>query len=379
MKKMFSVLIAAITIFCSVFVASNINNITADESYATTYSVQDMVNLQKFILSELKGEDILDKKYDLNNDGTCNIFDICLMKWRLLNNQNIENNDEVDYLVAYFSRTGNTEKIANHIVNITNADKYEIEAKISYTDEDIQYTNSSCRANQEQNDKTVRPEIAQSIENIDTYEVIFLGYPIWWGEEPRIIDTFLESYDFSDKIIVPFCTSGSSSIKTSENNIKNLGISIDTQMSGRRFSSNATESEVASWIETLDLPTNKEETEAKLNIKIGENLLTATLEDNSSAKALIELLDFEPLTITLNDYANFEKVGTLLENLPRNDEQLDTDFGDIILYQGNKFVIYYDKNSWSFTKLGHIDNITKEELKNILGDDSVEVTLSILK
>lgn len=375
MKKIFSILSTIIIVFCSIFVGSMINNITADELYATPYTIQDVNNLQEFILSELKDENIANKQYDLNDDGVYNIFDLCLMKWKFLNHQN----DESDYLVVYFSRTGNTEKIANHIVNITDADKYEIEAKISYTDEDIQYINSSCRANQEQNNKLVRPEIAKSIENIDSYEVIFLGYPIWWGEEPRIIDTFLESYDFSDKIIIPFCTSGSSGIGISENNIKNLGISIGNQMSGKRFSSNATESEIQNWIETLDLPNNKEETETKLNIEIGEYTLTATLENNSSAKAFMELLDSKPLTLTLDDYANFEKVGTLPKDLPRNDESIDTDFGDIILYQGNKFVIYYDTNSWTFTKLGHIDNITKDELKKILGDGSVEVTLSLLK
>lgn len=201
------------------------------------------------------------------------------------------------------------------------------------------------------------------------------GHAIWWGEEPRIIDTFLESYDFSDKTIVPFCTSGGSGISTSENNISNLGVPIGNQLSGKRFSGSATEQDVVQWINTLSFPEITEET--KMNIEVNGYILTAVLEDNTSAKALAEMIKYEPLTLNLEDYANFEKVGTLPQSLPRNDEPIDTDYGDIILYQGNQFVLYYDTNSWTFTKLGHVNNVTKEELKEILGDGSVTVTLSL--
>ena len=155
-------------------------------------------------------------------------------------------------LVVYFSRTGNTEKIAEYLIEITNADSYVIEAAVPYTDEDIEYNNDSCRANQEQNAKTVRPEIATPIDSIDSYDTIFLGYPIWWGQEPRIIDTFLESYDFSDKTVIPFCTSGSSGIETSENNISEL-VTIGNQLEGKRFPAGASKDEVKEWYDTLNL------------------------------------------------------------------------------------------------------------------------------
>lgn len=122
---------------------------------------------------------------------------------------------------------------------------------------------------------------------------------------------------------------------------------------------------------------SKEDSETKLLISVADTQLTATLADNSSAKALVELLKQGDITVDMSDYSNFEKVGELPEELPRNDEQLDTDYGDLILYLGHRFVIYYDKNSWEFTKLGHIDNITQEELKDILGDGDVTVTLSV--
>ena len=119
----------------------------------------------------------------------------------------------------------------------------------------------------------------------------------------------------------------------------------------------------------------------KLNIQIdngtSKHELTATLYDNSSSKALVELLQKAPVTINMHDFSNFEKVGDLPVTLPRNDTPTDTDAGDLILYLGKRFVIYYDKNSWDFTPLGKVDNITKPELKKILGEGNVTAVLSI--
>lgn len=115
----------------------------------------------------------------------------------------------------------------------------------------------------------------------------------------------------------------------------------------------------------------------KIEIEVNGHTLTATLEDNSSAQALLELLNEGPITIEMQDYGNFEKVGSLGTTLPRNDEQITTQAGDLILYQGNQLTIYYDTNSWNFTRLGKIDNITQRELKEILGTGSVTATLSL--
>lgn len=116
-----------------------------------------------------------------------------------------------------------------------------------------------------------------------------------------------------------------------------------------------------------------------MNLTIGNTMLTATLVDNSSVEALKKALSEAPITIEMRDYGNMEKVGPLGQNLPRNDESINAEAGDIILYQGNALVIYYDSNSWSFTRLGKIDNITQKELKDILGDGDVTVTLSLSK
>ncbi len=122
---------------------------------------------------------------------------------------------------------------------------------------------------------------------------------------------------------------------------------------------------------------NEEYSNMKIKLEINNYELDATLVDNSSTQALIEKLKESDITINMNDYGNMEKVGQLDFSLPRNDQNITTESGDLILYQGNNFVIYYDTNNWSLTKLGKIDNIDKQQLKNILGSGSVVVTLSL--
>jgi len=114
-----------------------------------------------------------------------------------------------------------------------------------------------------------------------------------------------------------------------------------------------------------------------MNIQVGDRLLTATLIENSSVDALKQALSEEPITINMHDYGSMEKVGSLGMSLPRNDEQITTEAGDIILYQGSEFVIYYAPNSWNFTRLGKINNVTAEELREILGDGNVSIMLSL--
>lgn len=115
----------------------------------------------------------------------------------------------------------------------------------------------------------------------------------------------------------------------------------------------------------------------QLYLTVGETTFVAEFADNSSADALKDLLSDAPLTLQLHDYGNFEKVGSLGHNLPRNDEPITTEAGDLILYQGNQFSIYYAENSWNFTRLGKIQNITTDELNAALGNGDVTVTLSL--
>lgn len=159
--------------------------------------------------------------------------------------------EEHKILVAYFSATGNTEQIARHLEHVLNADLYEIVPQQPYTAADLDY-NSDCRANREQNDPAARPAISGSVANMEDYDVVFLGYPIWWGQAPKIVSTFLESYDWSGKTIVPFCTSGSSGIGGSLSAIQALAPDANW-LDGQRFSGSAAEDTVRAWTENLNL------------------------------------------------------------------------------------------------------------------------------
>ncbi len=119
------------------------------------------------------------------------------------------------------------------------------------------------------------------------------------------------------------------------------------------------------------------EATVKLKIHVNDTAFTATLEENSSAKAFAEFLAQGDLTLDMHDYGSFEKVADLPRSFPRNDKQIDTDAGDIILYQGNSITIYYDKNSWNFTRLARIDNVNKKRLQQILGKGNVKATFSV--
>lgn len=156
----------------------------------------------------------------------------------------------VKSVVVYFSATGNTKVIAEYIADLENADIMEIEPENPYSSEDLNYNDSSCRANQEMNDDSARPAIKNDMSAVLDYDVIYLGYPIWWGVEPRIIQTFLDTYDLSGKTVYAFCTSGSSNIDRSVSDINDNypGIVI---ADSRRFDSEDGRDVVENWLDEL--------------------------------------------------------------------------------------------------------------------------------
>lgn len=156
-------------------------------------------------------------------------------------------------LVAYFSATNTTKGVAEHIANGLAAELYEIVPEEPYTDADLDYNDDNSRSTIEMNDPDVRPAISGSVENMDQYDIVFLGYPIWWGEAPRIVSTFVESYDLSGKTIVPFCTSGGSGIGSSAANLEQL-TSGATWLEGRRLNGGDSRDTVMEWVNGLGLP-----------------------------------------------------------------------------------------------------------------------------
>ena len=156
-----------------------------------------------------------------------------------------------DVLVAYFSATGTTKGVAERIASVTGGDLYEILAAQPYSADDLNYNDRSSRSTKEQNDKSVRPEIGSADISLDGYTTIYLGFPIWWGEEPRILDTFVEKYSFDGITVIPFCTSGGSGIGRSGPNMEALAGS-GTWLDGKRFSGSVSEEELLSWTESLN-------------------------------------------------------------------------------------------------------------------------------
>ena len=182
-------------------------------------------------------------------------------------------------LIVYFSCTGTTKRIAEYIQENTGADIYRIEPEEPYTAEDLNYGDSSTRATREQNDPSARPAIAGKVENMSRYQNVVIAYPIWWGQAPKIISTFLESYDFSGKTIVPVCTSHSSGIGSSAANLHALTDSTVTWYEGMRFSSETSKEEVAQWLQDSGVK--------ELFVKNGEDIQE-------------RVFDFNTKTVTLN-------------------------------------------------------------------------------
>lgn len=158
--------------------------------------------------------------------------------------------DKTKTAVVYFSATGTTAEIAEMLAGETNADLFEIIPQIPYSSDDLNYNDDNCRANKEMNDDSARPEISGDLSVVEAYDTIYLGYPIWWGTAPRIIQTFIEGCDLSDAEIYTFCTSGGSGIEKSVSDLRDMYQNVNI-ISGKRLNG-ALEEEIHAWIEELN-------------------------------------------------------------------------------------------------------------------------------
>lgn len=149
-------------------------------------------------------------------------------------------------LVAYFSATGTTAQVAEKLAQATGADLFEIKPVQPYTRADLDWRNTQSRSSVEMKDASSRPAIADKVTDMSQYKTIFVGFPIWWGREPSIIDTFMESYDFSGKKVIPFATSGSSGIGESGKMIQALVPNAQVDV-GQRFPASMSEATLAEW------------------------------------------------------------------------------------------------------------------------------------
>ena len=156
-------------------------------------------------------------------------------------------------LVAYFSVSGVTAQVAQEIAKVEGADCFEIRPEAPYTKADLDWTNKQSRSTLEMADLNCRPAVTGCVENMAQYDVVFVGFPIWWGREPSVVDTFLTAYDFTGKKIVPFCTSGGSDIGKTAERIQSLigeGACVDA---GKRLGGQVSEEDLKIWTDGLKL------------------------------------------------------------------------------------------------------------------------------
>ncbi len=293
-------------------------------------------------------------------------------------------------LVVYYSYTNNCHEIVTSLTSLIQADVMRIEpADKTQKYEANNYAIGTALLNAIKaapNDAASYPAIAPvSITDLSQYENIVIVTPLWWSQMAAIMQTFLFNYgtQMTDKNVALIVSSHSSGISgvvaDAERLVKNITWMGDALWINASNHSNRA-SLIQNWLPTLNFA-EKQTTMNKIYITIdGEQTLTATLANNTSAQALMEALKQAPITYEAHDYGNFEKVGPLEQSFPENNKSITTEPGDIILYQGSNLCLYYDTNTWTFTSIGKIEGKTQAELKQILkaGQGNITVTLSLI-
>lgn len=295
--------------------------------------------------------------------------------------------EEPRTLILYCSRSGNTQRVAREIADQTGGEVLEVVPAEPYEEG---YDAMLARAQQElaEIDRGNYPPVSTVVERFDDYDLLIVGYPIWYGSMATPMQSFLHEHaaKLSGKRVALFATSGSSGMAASVAEARALCPDSEVLEPTLLLTSAdfpLMENSVREWLGSLDLTQNDHNDNDDMQsntirLTVNGRSFTATLEDNSSARALAEHLAQGDLQVLMEDYGDMEKVGPLGFSLPRNDVRITTTPGDLILYQGNMLTIYYDVNTWSFTRLGHVDGVsTRDEMLELLGGKgTVTVTLS---
>ena len=279
-----------------------------------------------------------------------------------------EEENDTDILVVCFSATGHTKPLAEYAAEYLGADFYEIEPEEPYTDYDLDYNDSESRTTIEQNDDSCRPGIANLPKDLGKYQSIIIAHPIWWGQAPKIIYTFLESFDFSGKTLTSMCTSASSSLGTSAENLQKSAEDAEW-LESRRFPIGAEEEEVTEWLDEINIGG------IDMNLMINDEEIPVIWENNDAVAALAAEAEKEDITVEMSMYGGWEQVGSLGVSLPTDDTRITAVSGDIMLYTGDQIVLFYGENTWSYTKLGRMD-LDEGEAEKLLSSEDVTVTIS---
>ena len=290
-------------------------------------------------------------------------------------------------LVVYYSYTGNCKAIVNSLASQMTADQLEIqpaEKGLKYEANNYALGTqllNAIKANP--NDASSYPAIDPVTVSLDDYQNVIIVTPLWWSQMAAIMQTFLfqNSAKLAGKTVAMIVSSHSSGISgvvaDAQRLLPNVTWAGDALWINASNHSNRA-SLIQNWLPTQNFKTSSDMTH-KLYLTIGGVTKTATMVSNSSTEALVAQLQQGNITYEARDYGNFEKVGALGYTFPENNEQINTVPGDLILYQGSNLCIYYDTNSWNFTRIGKLDNMTQADIKTWVnaGGDNISVTLSI--
>lgn len=289
-----------------------------------------------------------------------------------------QNTSEGKPLVVYFSRTGNTKTIAGIISGQVGGDLIELVPTTAYpTDYDV-----CVDIARKELDQQTRPTLKTTIADMASYDTVYVGYPIWWSTIPMPVATFLESYDFSGKTVVPFCTHAGSGLANSVSDIQKLvpNATVTTGFAASGSSASSATSNVTTWLSTIQ--TIQPKTEIAITITIGDTVIEARLNNTSTARDVISAL---PLTINAKDWEDKAYYGRI-----RSDNEISTTGAqhnqikarDIVYWiDGKAMMLYYDetKNTNITTPVITIGSITSNPAVFNNMDDATEIQVAVKK
>ena len=261
------------------------------------------------------------------------------------------------------STLGNTEQIAGWIAEMTGGDLFLIQTEYTYP---VDY-DQTVEVGEGQDIDGYHPNLISHLEQVEQYDTVYLIYPIWHYTLSVPTAAFLDEYDFSGKTIYAFAANAGSRFADSIEKIQAAepeatvieGIYVSQrEMDGAKDAVTAKIQELMEKVPSVGETSEKEQTAMKMNVQVGTYTFTATLEDNDAVRELTEMMQAGPVTINMSDYSGFEKVGPLGKSLTTSNSQTVTTAGDIVLYNGNNIVMFYGSNSWSYTRIGKIDDLT---------------------
>lgn len=302
------------------------------------------------------------------------------------NNGSSEGNGETKTLVVYYSYTNNTEQIINDLKALINADIIEVEP----VEKGLNYAANNYAIGTEQlnkiknnpNSESSYPAIDSVKVDMSKYNTVIIATPLWWSQMASNMQTFLFKYgkEMADKnvgLIVSSHSSGISGVETDAKRLVPNGKFFTKSLWINASQHSQRKSLLEQWLKDIDYTNLSSNITSTMNLKVNNQTVKVNLTKNAATEALLTLLKNGPITYTANDYGGFEKVGALGFSLPSSDTDITTEAGDIMLYTNNQLCIFFDSNSWQYTRIGKIEGMTKDQLKNTFGDGQVNITLSL--